>query len=54
MTSSKFLKLDQKLLALIDNIIGKDVPMLLKKYPVEDEMTTQRTRLRGEQLRAVH
>lgn len=51
---SKSPKLDQKLLALIDNIIGKDVPMLLKKYPVEDEMTTQRTRLRGEQLRAVH
>ena len=40
MDFSKFPKLDQKLIAQIDDALGREIPMLLKKYPMEDEMST--------------
>ena len=47
MDFSKFPKLDQKLIAQIDDALGREVPMILKKYPMEDEMSCIRTRSRG-------
>ncbi|KAL7711574.1 EH domain-containing protein [Entamoeba marina] len=37
---SKFPKLDMKLINSIDQILGTEVPMLLKKYPMEDDLST--------------
>ena len=37
---SKFPKLDQKLLAQVDDVLGTQIPLLLKKYPMEDDIST--------------
>ncbi|BFU21182.1 EH-domain containing protein putative [Entamoeba histolytica] len=37
---TKFPKLDTKLIASIDDVLGTDIPMLLKKYPMEDSLSS--------------